>query len=70
MAFWICDTDENTYKSSAQLKEHFNDYCDWCWGHGFGSCDKCRKYYHHLLYLVKMREFKQSIAAQECVKGE
>lgn len=28
--------------------EWFNNYHDWCWGHGYGNCDACRKYYKQL----------------------
>ena len=24
------------------LQNYFKGYCEWCWGHGYGDCDKCR----------------------------
>ena len=64
MAFFSI-ADENTYKTSGQLKVNFSTYCSWCWYHGFGNCDSCHRYYSHLLYLLKMREFKMKRNEQE-----
>jgi len=58
MAFFSLEVNSSDYKTDEQLKAHFNTYCNWCWGHGYGNCDACHKYYNHLRYLVKMREFK------------
>ena len=30
------------FKSKEKLDECFKEYCDWCWGHGFGNCDVCK----------------------------
>lgn len=60
MAFWsVCEEEEIERISSCDLKEWFTGYCEWCWGHGFGNCNECRKYKNHLLYMCKMKEFKQ-----------
>lgn len=63
MAFFsVVDNEEWEVKnrSSEDLKEWFKFYCEWCWRRGYGNCDNCRKYYKHLLYRIKMREFKES----------
>ena len=62
MAFFSVVDDEDwevENRSSEQLKEWFKNYCDWCWGHGYGNCDNCRKFYKHLLYRIKIKEFKE-----------
>lgn len=65
MSFYVEDKEwEVKNRTSESLKKWFNDYCEWCWGHGFGDCDKCKKYYKHILYRVKMREFKERQEAQ------
>ena len=67
MAFWSVVNDEDfeaENRTEGGLKRWFNEYCDWCWGHGYGNCDRCRKYYKHLLYRVKMREFKERRARE------
>ena len=28
-----------------RLKEKFGEYCDWCWGNGYGDCSVCRQQY-------------------------
>lgn len=59
MGLLAVDVDENNFKSSKEFKEWFSQYCIWCWGHGYGDCDVCKKKKNHLLYLIKMREFKE-----------
>jgi hypothetical protein len=36
--------DEHIFSSEDEIQNRFKEYCDWCWGHGFGNCDKCREY--------------------------
>ena len=45
-------------KSSQSLKEHFNRYCDWCWYHGTGNCDICKRLKNKALLKLKLQEFK------------
>lgn len=40
------------HKNSLELKEHFDSYCKWCWGHGFGNCDVCKKNISQLIYTI------------------
>lgn len=40
------------------LKEHFEAYCKWCWGHGYGNCDACRKIYNKLYIPLRKRELQ------------
>ena len=30
-------------ESKEDLQNYFKYYCEWCWGHGFGNCDKCKE---------------------------
>lgn len=44
------------HTNSQELKEHFESYCDWCWGHGFGNCDACKKTYRKLYIPLRKKE--------------
>lgn len=46
------------HKNSFELKEHFKSYCEWCWGHGFGDCDVCKKIYHKLYIPLRKKELQ------------
>ena len=44
------------YKNVADLERHYECYCDWCWGHDYGSCKVCEADYDKLLSKVKRLE--------------
>lgn len=48
-------------ESAESLKKHFERYCDWCWGHGYGSCDYCRKQYMKVYIPLRIREKQQEL---------
>lgn len=54
-------------ETSDVLKSQFNNYCDWCWGHGYGNCDKCKKVFNHYYLPLKIKE-KQKELGIECNK--
>ena len=31
--------------SIEEYDKWFNNYCNWCWGHGYGNCSMCKKHY-------------------------
>ena len=45
-------------KGSEALKKQFDNYCDWCWGHGYGNCDVCRKIFHRYYIPLRKRELQ------------
>ena len=51
----ICEGYANT-SSSETLKEQFNKFCDWRWGHSYGDCDICRREYHKLHIPLRIAE--------------
>ena len=60
MAFQsVCYEEDIKNMSSEEFKKWFCEYCNWCWGHGYGSCKVCNKYKNHLLLQIKLREFKE-----------
>ena len=46
------------HTSSQELKEHFNKYCDWCWGHCYGSCVVCKRIYRKLYIPLRKKELQ------------
>lgn len=51
--------------SSEALKKQFDKFCDWCWGHGYGDCDVCRKEYHKLYIPLKIAEKQRELGLEE-----
>lgn len=47
--------------SSQTLKLHFEKYCDWCWGHGYGNCDRCKKGYMKLYIPLRIAEKQKEL---------
>lgn len=43
-------------KGSQVLKEQFVRYCDWCWGHGYGSCRICKKVFNKYYIPLRIKE--------------
>jgi len=59
MAFWNIEDGLVLDEGSEVLHNQFKDYCSWCWGHGYGDCDECRKYYRRLYNPIRIEELKQ-----------
>lgn len=47
--------------SSEALKEQFNKFCNWCWGHRYGNCDICRREYHKLYIPLRIAEKQKEL---------
>lgn len=47
--------------SSEALKEQFNKFCNWCWGHSYGNCDICRREYHKLYISLRIAEKQKEL---------
>ena len=45
-------------KGSEVLKKQFDNYCDWCWGHGFGKCTTCKKIFHKYYIPIRKKELQ------------
>ena len=41
MAFYVENFDDKA--TAEENKRHYHNYCEWCWGHGYGNCDWCKK---------------------------
>ena len=54
--------------SSGTLKEQYERYCDWCWGHGYGDCRYCIRKYHKLYIPLRIAE-KQKELGLEITRG-
>ena len=48
-------------KDSSKLKEQYEQYCDWCWGHGYGNCDYCKQQFGKLYRPIRIQEIKQRL---------
>lgn len=47
--------------SSKSLKAQFEMYHNWCWGHGYGNCDFCRKQYMKLYIPLRIAEKQKEL---------
>ena len=45
-------------EGSEVLKRQFDNYCNWCWGHGYGNCDMCKKIFNHYYVPIKIKELQ------------
>lgn len=45
-------------KGSETLKKHFDNHCNWCWHHGYGNCDLCKKAFHKYYIPLRKRELQ------------
>lgn len=43
-------------KGSEALKKQFENYCNWCWGYGFGHCDTCRRRFNKYYIPIRKKE--------------
>lgn len=48
-------------KGSEGLKRQFEHHCNWCWYHGFGHCDICRKNFNKCYIPIRIREKQQEL---------
>lgn len=55
--------------SSDALKKQFDKFCDWCWGHGYGDCDVCRKEYYKLYIPLRIAEKQRELGLEETRGG-
>lgn len=46
-------------KGSQTLQEHFEAHCKWCWGHGYGNCDICRKEFNRIYRPMRIKELTE-----------
>lgn len=63
MSFWgtvILEGCADTSSSQA-LKSHFEGYCGWCWGNGYGNCDHCIKEYMKLYIPLRIKEKQKEL---------
>lgn len=49
------------HTNSIELKEHFENYCNWCWYHGYGNCDACKKIYNKIYIPIRKRELQEKL---------
>ena len=47
--------------SSDSLKKQFEQFCDYCWGHGYGNCDVCKRGYHKLYIPLRIAEKQREL---------
>lgn len=50
--------------SSETLKEQYERYCDWCWGHGYGDCRYCIMKYHKLYIPLRIAEKQKELGLE------
>lgn len=43
-------------KGSQALKRQFERHCNWCWGHGYGNCDVCKRAFGRVYRPMRIRE--------------
>ena len=43
-------------EGSETLKKQFENHCNWCWYHGFGHCDTCRKAFNRVYRPMRIAE--------------
>ena len=41
------------------LKKQFENHCEWCWGHGFGDCDICKKAFNRVYRPIRIKELTE-----------
>ena len=41
------------------LENQFTGHCEWCWGHGYGNCDNCKRLYHKYYIPLKIAELQK-----------
>lgn len=48
-------------KSSKELKDQFQNYCNWCWGHGYGNCDICKRIFNKYYIPIRKIELQEKL---------
>ena len=51
--------------SSDALKKQFDKFCNWCWGHGYGNCDVCKRGCHKLYIPLRIAEKQRELGLEE-----
>ena len=46
-------------EGSEVLKKQFENHCDWCWVHGFGDCDICKKAFNRVYRPIRIKELTE-----------
>lgn len=54
-----------TDEGSEVLKTQFENYCSWCWGHGYGNCDMCKKVYYRYYIPIRKRELQEKLGLNQ-----
>lgn len=53
-------------KGSEALKKQYEQYCSWCWGHGYGDCDICKKVFHKYYIPMRKMELRKKLGLDKC----
>ena len=56
MSFFTIEDPLILDEGSEVLKKQFENHCDWCWGHGFGNCDVCKKAFGKVYRPIRIKE--------------
>lgn len=52
-------------KDSETLRRQFEAYCEWCWGHGYGNCDICRKEFNKVYRPIRIKELTEKYKTKD-----
>lgn len=52
-------------KDSEILRRQFEAYCEWCWGHGYGNCDICRKEFNKVYRPIRIKELTEKYKTKD-----
>lgn len=58
MSIWQIEDELILDEGSEVLKKQFETYCKWCWGHGYGNCDTCKKDFNHYYLPIRIKELQ------------
>ena len=59
MSFFTIEDSLILDEGSEVLKKQFENHCDWCWRHGFGDCDVCKRAFNKLYRPIKIKELTE-----------
>ena len=48
-------------RGSKALKEHFERHHEWCWYHGYGNCDVCRRMFRRYYIPLRIAEKQKEL---------
>lgn len=57
-------------KGSQVLRIQFERHCEWCWKHGYGYCDICRKRFHKYYIPLRIAEKQKELGLPVTREGE